>query len=132
MYIQEAVKESLASGKWIQRKSWLTCFAGKIAILPTNTYDCCIVGRLNIETGFVENQEKYWNPKAEDLVADDWEVVDGWNQKIVCNDDVIKALDDAIEKSISNLINAKKGQRLGLLLLSLKSLCLQGQNFLQG
>lgn len=75
MYIQEAVKESLTSGKWIQRRSWLTGFAGKIMILPTNTHDCCITGSLDYKTGIVGNRSKYWNPKAEDLVADDWEMI---------------------------------------------------------
>lgn len=85
MYIQEAVKESLASGKWIRRKSWLTCFAGKVMILPTDTHDCCIIGCLNYKTGLVENRSKNWNPKAEDLVADDW---------VTINDqDMIKLVD---------------------------------------
>lgn len=109
MYIQEAIKESLESGKWIRRKSWLTCFAGKVAIMPTNTWDCCIVGRLNHDTRSVEKQVRCWNPRAEDLAADDWEIIEDMNQQIMLDDNVVDVLDYAIEKSISKLINAKRG-----------------------
>lgn len=76
MYIQEAVKESLASGRWIQRKSWSEPFDGKLGILPTDKGDCCIIGRYNKKTGSVEHQSGRWNPRAEDLAADDWEMAE--------------------------------------------------------
>lgn len=74
MFIHEAIKARTADKPFITRQSWkinnsrlsLTC----IRLLPTNTPDCCIIssstGRKNLSRG--------WQPTAEDLEADDWEI----------------------------------------------------------
>lgn len=47
MYIQEAVKEALKSGKWIRRKSFQEDFKADMRIMPTDTCECCIIAILN-------------------------------------------------------------------------------------
>ena len=37
------------------------------------TYDCCILMCLTPENE--PRQSRYWNPTADDLIADDWEIV---------------------------------------------------------
>ncbi len=67
MTISEAVKLALKEDKYIK-------LAGSIfrtKIKPTNTSECCIM--------ISEHRSKVmprWNPTADDLVSDDWEVVD--------------------------------------------------------
>ena len=69
MNIQKAVRKArLASAKgkqgYIVRKKW----KGNFRILPTNTDLCSIADAPGME------QAPRWNPYAEDLMADDWEV----------------------------------------------------------
>ena len=75
MQIQEAVKESLKSGKWIRRKEFVA-ENGKTEcrILPTDSSDCCIASIW--ESGNEKSRRRCWNPKAEDLIAEDWETAD--------------------------------------------------------
>lgn len=63
--ICEAVKIATQSNKKIFRDKW-----GNIGlyIQPTNGPECCIVYKNN------KPSAKRWNPKAEDLTADDWNV----------------------------------------------------------
>lgn len=66
MFIHEAVLMSLQNGKYIYRTSKKGI---PHKILPTNTLDCClIIPEKNSSLG------KKWNPKAEDLMANDWEI----------------------------------------------------------
>ena len=65
--ITEATKEALKSNNYIIR----TCWDWGLVVQPTDTTDCCIV--LNADTK--ERVGQRWNPKAEDLTADDWELV---------------------------------------------------------
>lgn len=67
MYIQEAVKESLESGKWIRRKSFREVFHEDIRLLPT--LHSCIVAVFDT-AGNKKDQARNWNPHANDLVAD--------------------------------------------------------------
>ena len=75
MQIQEAVKESLKSGKWIRRKEFVA-ENGKteVRLLPTDSGNCCIASIW--EYGNLKSSRRCWNPKAEDLIAEDWEIAD--------------------------------------------------------
>ena len=69
MNIHDAVAEALKKNAYIRRSGliWSACL-----IKPTNSYNCCIIFCIGGCSPF-----KWWNPKAEDLMADDWEVVTG-------------------------------------------------------
>ena len=75
MNIQEAAKKALESNGTIYRES---VKGGDIkrygAIKPTNTYDTCLL--VILSEGQVEKSCRCWNPTADDLIADDWEVTD--------------------------------------------------------
>ena len=64
MNIQAATQKALESGGRITRRLW----NGSFHIRPTDGPDCCIC--------YAEGKRcaPRWNPYAEDLVADDWEV----------------------------------------------------------
>ena len=66
MKIDEAVSKATSEGKYIYRENEGPL---QINILPTNTFDCCIL---------LQNQSdkvgKRWNPTANDLIATDWEI----------------------------------------------------------
>lgn len=73
MYIHEAVKEAMENGKMIYRVSTMqTNGARHGAIKPTNTYDECIL--IVMEDGEPKRSCRAWNPTADDLMADDWEI----------------------------------------------------------
>lgn len=67
MNIQDAVKEAIRKDGYIRRKS----IQSNTLIKPTNSYDCCIL----IVKGKENRQSRYWNPTANDLMDDDWEVI---------------------------------------------------------
>lgn len=70
MNIQEATKKAVAEGKQITRtNSWWGGGENGIKIRPTNTDECCIVSTAKMEV-------LRWNPQAEDLIADDWAVME--------------------------------------------------------
>lgn len=78
MFIHEAVRKALEEKRAIKRKLWDVfeddSTDNATVILPTNSYACCIIKRF-----FVRSWRKpgeLWNPTADDLIADDWEVVD--------------------------------------------------------
>lgn len=70
MYIHEAVR--LASGKnvGIKRHSDHYYYSNGVIFIPTNTKDCVICS--------TKEKRLYprWNPTADELMADDWEVAD--------------------------------------------------------
>lgn len=68
IYINEAVLKATKECKYIYRQSEKN-EGIEINILPTNTVDCCLLIR-----GDSELVGKRWNPNADDLTADDWEV----------------------------------------------------------
>ncbi len=71
MDIKEAVKEAMKKDGVICRASAKDeCSAIFGVIKPTNTYDTCLL--LVVKNGKVENGCKWWNPTADDLMADDW------------------------------------------------------------
>ena len=75
MYIHEAIKARTLDKPFIARRSWQEeygCYAWNgTKILPTSTPDLCM-----LLTGYGKNPCRGWQPAAEDLLADDWEVCD--------------------------------------------------------
>lgn len=66
MLINVAVKKAMEQGKKIRRES----DRDRFAIEPTNKGAClCII---HIEHD--DRQCRYWNPSAEDIIANDWEL----------------------------------------------------------
>ena len=70
MKIHEAVEKALKKKKPITRTS-LNDFDFKI--FPTDSSDCCYL----IQKDEKQQPARCWNPTADDLLADDWEVVGG-------------------------------------------------------
>lgn len=68
MDIKEATILAMKNGKYMYRKSEKE-EGIDVNVLPTNTWDCCIL--ISDSTDIVG---KRWNPTANDLMADDWEV----------------------------------------------------------
>lgn len=70
MYIHEAVSAAVASGGYIKRSGpviWRKC-----KIRPGNTGGGCL-----LYSDFQEAPCPRWQPKAEDLMADDWVLLSG-------------------------------------------------------
>lgn len=65
MNIQDAVRQAVATGGYIVSKDW----PGN-PIRPTDTEDCCI--GYNAQGRRIG---KRWNPKAKDLLSEDWYVI---------------------------------------------------------
>lgn len=74
MNIQEAVKNALEGNMTIYRESAKgECEDIYAVIKPTNTYDTCLLVVKTIEGD--KKSCRSWNPTADDLIADDWEVL---------------------------------------------------------
>ena len=72
MNIYDAVKKALPENKYIRRKSVNSgMLESKVLIKPTNSYDCCVILIIGDNE---KRQSRFWNPTADDLMADDWEV----------------------------------------------------------
>lgn len=67
MNIQEATRQALETGSSIYRRHWVN-EGLPMAITPTNTPACCIVSTTT------KAPCPRWNPMAEDLLADDWDI----------------------------------------------------------
>lgn len=71
---RKAIKKNIA----MTRKSWEKFNGGYV--LPTNTCDCFLLGQTDERLKSPENPRMYedsnalirWNPKTEDVLADDW------------------------------------------------------------
>ena len=68
MNINEAVKDALEKKGFIRRHDY---FCREELIKPTNQNECCIF----IFKEKYRQQSRLWHPTADDLMADDWEVV---------------------------------------------------------
>lgn len=80
MHIHEATAEAARSGKCIARES--VDGYGTSMIKPTNTYDTCLLlYRDGSEDGRFRGG-RMWNPTLDDLIADDWTVVDASRDKL--------------------------------------------------
>lgn len=82
MYIQEAVKEAVEINSNSKKKAFIRradlnsgMLESQTYIYPTNSYDCCVGVNFSSITRRSEWQSRFWNPTANDLTADDWEVV---------------------------------------------------------
>ena len=77
MNIQEAVRKAIAENALIYRKGnrWIgnRTRSVRIAIQPTSSYETCIVRRF--DNGEETKRHVHWNPTADDLTADDWELM---------------------------------------------------------
>lgn len=66
MNIQQAVKLAIEKRPLIARAIW----PSRVAIDPTDSGEGCIVSRNG------ENPCPRWHPQAEDLIAEDWILID--------------------------------------------------------
>lgn len=74
MHINEAVKQALEVGGEIYRESAkLDCSDIYATIKPTNSYDTCILIVKAKKSD--KRSSRNWNPTADDLIADDWQVI---------------------------------------------------------
>lgn len=74
MNIQEATKKVVEDGGLIYRTSAMQVDGERYgAINPTNTYDACIL--VVMDKGAKKKSCRAWNPTADDLLANDWEIV---------------------------------------------------------
>ena len=69
MSIAEAIRNAMEKHCMIRRQSWSEFFG---SIKPTNDYSCCCVACSRSE----KPPRKYWNPLADDLLAEDWELTE--------------------------------------------------------
>lgn len=69
MKIYEAVEKALKEKKPITRRG---LFKMGFMILPTNSSECCYV----LTEDMKKRPGRHWNPTADDLIADDWIVVE--------------------------------------------------------
>lgn len=74
MRIHEAVKKALEEDALIIRTSAKEPESDSYsAIRPTNSYDTCRL--IVIREGKIERACRWWNPTADDLMADDWTII---------------------------------------------------------
>lgn len=74
MNIVEAVKKAMEQGKGIQNAK---VKRAKVYLLPTNTTECFFV--IPVGYRFLGNcppPATRWQPQAEDILAEDWEVTE--------------------------------------------------------
>ena len=74
MLINEAVKKALEMEAMIVRREWERTSDERMAIKPKNTRAVCWIVYLNTEDA-PKRERRWWAPKADDLVADDWELL---------------------------------------------------------
>lgn len=70
MDIITATQKALESNRCIRRESWEGC---TFAVLPTDL--CFEMTHCNVDVK-KQKHRPLWNPKTEDVLADDWCVVD--------------------------------------------------------
>ncbi len=76
MLISEAVKEALEAGLYITRRgNVIASGRGRVGVLkPIHCRDICEEMSFDCESK-KQKYRGYWKPTADDLMADDWEVV---------------------------------------------------------
>ena len=74
MKINEAVKNAIDTNTIMYRKSVGKKMERKAFIKPTNSYEACLL--IICQGDRVEDSSRCWNPTADDLLADDWELAD--------------------------------------------------------
>ena len=70
MNISEATKEALKTNACIIRTTSIAY--GQFKLKPTNTDECCIIFSVDKTVPPIRG----WQPRAEDLVSNDWIVID--------------------------------------------------------
>lgn len=76
MFIHEAVKKAMEKKCFISRKTIDNEYSFRLTrIKPTNSYANCIVYTFE-KDGKEISHCKNWNPSAEDLIANDWVLID--------------------------------------------------------
>lgn len=74
MRIHEAVKKALEEDALIIRASAKEPESDIYsAIRPSNSYDTCRL--VTMKNGKAERACRWWNPTADDLMADDWTII---------------------------------------------------------
>lgn len=74
MYISEAVKKSLETNGVIYRESAQRSHTEiRTVIKPTSTYNTCLL--IVCRNNRAERSAANWNPTADDLIANDWNVL---------------------------------------------------------
>ena len=74
MYIHEAVRDAMRDNALIIRTSARETKSDIYsAIRPTNSYDTCLLVVMKGEK--IDRACRWWNPTADDLIADDWTVI---------------------------------------------------------
>lgn len=68
MHIHKAIKLAMEIGRGITRERW-EAKGLEMNIIPTNTTSCMIIDCLHSKSPC-----RRWNPSADDLIADDWEL----------------------------------------------------------
>ena len=76
MYIHEAIAKAVKEEKYIERKKFENETAyRKLKIKPTNSSAHCMAYTFD-QNEIEVHHCKNWNPSAEDLMANDWELSD--------------------------------------------------------
>ena len=70
MNIKDAATLAMSYGVGMRRVS--SMWPDGVIVIPTNTVDCCFL--MDICAG-KKSRRRGWEPYADDLVADDWELV---------------------------------------------------------
>ena len=74
MKIGEAVKKAREEDACIYRKeTMLICSEIYAYIKPTNSYETCML--IICDKGKPQRSSRSWNPTADDLMADDWDII---------------------------------------------------------
>ena len=70
MNIKEAAEQAVKLGLGMRRRNdeW----PPGLIVFPTDTVDCCV---LELETEGKKSRRRGWEPYADDLIAEDWELV---------------------------------------------------------
>lgn len=127
MHIHEAVAKAMETDGLIYRiEARGNCDNDVFgAIKPTNTYDMCDL--VVFRDGKIERGSRAWNPTANDLMADDWEVLgmiggkqimsemsrkEVWiKEKVYANLESMGATEEVIDK-MEELLDRAKGVKL--------------------
>lgn len=74
MYIHEAIEKAIKENGRIIRSSARRPESDLYSVItPTNSYDTCLITVLY--NGKPRRTAGRWNPTADDLMADDWDVI---------------------------------------------------------
>lgn len=73
MKINEAVRKAIDTNTIMYRESVEKKMGRRAYIKPTNSYEACLM--IICQGSRVEDSSRCWNPTADDLMADDWELV---------------------------------------------------------